>query len=131
MVQSPYHRSLPCRRCCRVTGSERRRMAMGARYAAAIAFILCATAFPAFAGPTYYMVGGICTDGTRNDLGELLCSPNYISVRVEMADWYVPGTPFADNPWDPQSVAFFTYYDGFKDYATDFPIDCCGANLGT
>jgi hypothetical protein len=107
--------------------------AMGARSAAAIAFILCATAFPAFAGAFYQMVGGICTDGSRDDNGQLLCGPNFISATVEMADGYVLGTFFADNPSDPQSVAFFTFYDGFQPYgyvATGFPIDCCGSNLG-
>jgi hypothetical protein len=105
-------------------------MAMGARYAAAIAFILCATAFPAFAGPVYQMVGGICTDGSADDNGQLLCSPNGISVSVEMADGYVPGTPFADSPSDPQSVALFFFSDGFQTVLTGFPIDCCGGNLG-
>jgi hypothetical protein len=108
-------------------------MAMRARYAAAIAFVLCATAFPAFAGPTYQMVGGICTDGSTDANGQLLCDPNSVFATVEMADGYVPGTFFADDPSDPQSVAFFTFYDGFQPYgyvATGFPIDCCGSNLG-
>jgi hypothetical protein len=107
-------------------------MAMRIRYAAAIAFILCAIAFPAFAGPSYQMVGGICTDGSTDDNGQLLCSPN-ISAAVEMADWYVLGTPFSEDASAPQSVAFFTFYDGFQPYgyvATVFPIDCCGGNLG-
>lgn len=114
------------------SGSERRRMAMGARYAAAIAFILCATAFPAFAGPYYSMVGGVCTDGIRDDTGELLC--NFHGANVQMADGYVPGTFFADNPWDPQSVDFLDFYDGVLPYGyvfTGFPIDCCGSNLGS
>jgi len=107
---------------------------MAARYATAIAVILCATAFSAFAGPVYQMVGGICTDGSRDDMGELLCSTStYIVATVEMADWYVPGTEFGDNPQDPQSVALFSFYDGFPSYGyvvTGFPIDCCGSNLG-
>ncbi len=106
---------------------------MAARYATAIAVILCATAFSAFAGPVYEMVGGICTDGWRGDMGQLLCDPNGISVTVEMADWYVPGTWFGDSPQDPQSVALFTFYDGFPSYGyvvTGFPIDCCGSNSG-
>jgi hypothetical protein len=47
-----------------------------------------------------------------------------------MADGYVPGTPFADSPSDPQSVALFFFSDGFQTVLTGFPIDCCGGNLG-
>src|SRR5690349_684451 len=118
-----------------MTGSERRRMAMNARYAAAIAFILCATAFRAFAGPTYEMVGGFCTYssvGDEDPFCSLLGGP--VRATVEMADGYVLGTFFADNASDPQSVAFFFFDDGFQPYgqvATGFPIDCCGSNLGT
>jgi len=106
---------------------------MSARYAAAIAFVLCATAFPAFAGAYYSMVGGICTDGSRDDNGELLCSHG-IAANVQMADGYVLGTFFADNPSDPQSVDFLDFFDGFLPYGyvfTGFPIDCCGSNLGS
>jgi hypothetical protein len=106
---------------------------MGARYAAVIAFILCTTAFPASAGAYYSMVGGICTDGSRDDNGELLCS-YHIAANVQMADQYVLGTFFAENPWDPQSVDFLDFYDGFYPYGyvfTGFPIDCCGSNLGS
>jgi hypothetical protein len=105
---------------------------MAARYATAIAFILCATAFPAFAGPTYYMVGGICTDGTRDAFGELLCSHS-ISVTVEMREGYVPGTFFFEDEFsDPQTVAFFTFEDGspLGFVATSFPPGCCGGNIG-
>ena len=104
---------------------------MGARYAAVIAFIFCAIAFPSFAGPFYQLVGGICTDGSRDANDDLLCSHN-ISATVEMADGYVPGTPFADSTQTlPVTVAFFTFSDGFLTIATDFPLGASGpGNFG-
>ena len=77
---------------------------MGARYAAVIAFFLCTTAFPASAGAYYSMVGGICTDGSRDDNGELLCS-YHIADHVELtvlvrggasAGYGVSGVEFGD-----------------------------------
>jgi hypothetical protein len=104
---------------------------MTIRYAAAIAAILCATAFPAFAGPFYQLVGGICNDGSGDGNGQLLCSDN-IAATVEMADGYVPGTPFADSTQGlPVTVAFFTFSDGFVTIATDFPLGASGpGNFG-
>ena len=99
---------------------------MGARYAAAIAGILCATAFPSFAGPFYQLVGGICTDGSTDVNNQLFCSHN-ITATVDMADGYVPGTPFLDSPTSlPVTVAFFTFSDGFLTIATDFPLGASG-----
>src|SRR5436190_13209599 len=69
MIRSPYRCSLPCCRCCRVTGGERRRMAMGARYAAAIAFILCATAFPFLADSARADQTAIAFDPDQNTFG--------------------------------------------------------------
>jgi len=104
---------------------------MTIRYAAAIAAILCATAFPAFAGPFYQLVGGICNDGSGDGNGQLLCSDN-IAATVEMADGYVPGTPFADSTQGLRvTVAFFTFSDGFVTIATDFPLGASGpGNFG-
>ena len=71
---------------------------MNARYTTAFAAILWTTAFSALAGPMYQLVGGICTDGTRPDMGRPLeCSHN-ITVTVEMVDGYVPGTPLLFRP---------------------------------
>jgi len=105
---------------------------MTIRYAAAIAAILCATAFPAFAGPFYQLVGGICNDGSDDGNGQLLCSDN-IAATVEMADGYVPGTPFADSTQGLRvTVAFFTFSDGFVTIATDFPLGASGpGNFGS
>jgi hypothetical protein len=104
---------------------------MTTRYATAIAAILCATVFPAFAGPFYHLVGGICTDGSTDDNGQLLCNDN-ITATVEMADGYVSGTPFFDTPQHlPVTVAFFTFSDGVVTIATDFPLGASGpANFG-
>lgn len=54
-----------------------------------VALFAAATAFSATAAPVFFhMVGGICTDGTKED-GQLLCS-GHITVTVEMVDRYVP-----------------------------------------
>lgn len=101
---------------------------MAARLATAIALILCATAFSAFAGPVYELVGGICTDGSTTDIGgPLLCSHD-ITATVEMVDGYIPGTPFGDSPQGPgpSTAAFFTFSDGFVTVATGFPLGASG-----
>ena len=65
-----------------------------------VAMLAAATAFSACAGPTYGLVGGICTDGstTTGLPGDPLLCSHHIIVVVEMADGYVPGTPFSASP---------------------------------
>jgi len=95
---------------------------MGVRYAAAIAFMLCATAFPAFAGTLYEMVGGTCIDSNVGDEGGPFCQLGTVSATLIMADGYVPGTSFASfSEFPPSAVAFFSFSDGYLGGATNFP----------
>ena len=95
---------------------------MGARYAAAIAFIFCATAFPAFAGALYEMQGGSCTYSNVGDENGPFCSFGTVTATVLMADGYVPGTSFvSDSQFPPSAVAFFSFSDGYLGGETDFP----------
>ena len=95
---------------------------MGARYAAAIAFILCATAFPAFAGALYEMVGGTCIDSNVGDEGGPFCQFGTVTAALIMADGYVPGTSFASfSNFPPSAVTFFSFSDGYLGGETDFP----------
>ena len=76
-----------------------------------------------------------CTDGsTANGLpgGPLLCGHN-VKVEIEMADGYVPGTPFsASSCCDTSPVVRFWYSDGFVTIDTDFPTTgaLSGSNSG-
>ena len=108
---------------------------MGRRIAVLLVAVLAAaTAFPATAAPLFFhMVGGICTDGSPRDLpgGPLLCGHN-VKVEIEMADGYVPGTPFgASSCCDTSPVVNFFYSDSFETVNTDFPTGAFGAgNFG-
>jgi hypothetical protein len=90
-------------------------------FAAATAFS-AATAAPVF----FHMVGGICTGGSE-DGGKPLCS-GHITATVELADGYVPGTPFfASSCCDTSPVLQFWYSDRFLPWAANFPTDAFGA----
>jgi len=91
-------------------------------FAAATAFS-AATAAPVF----FHMVGGICTAGS-DDGGQPLCS-GHITASVEMADGYVPGTPFfASSCCDASPVVQFWYEDRFLPWGpADFPTGAFGA----
>lgn len=98
---------------------------MGAKYAAAIAFIFCATAFPAFAGAIYQMVGGDCTYSNVGGPGP--CGPRDVYADLYMADGYVPGTAFtSSSDFPPFAVTFFTFSDGYLGGDTDFPSGFVG-----
>ncbi len=99
-----------------------------------VAVFAAATAFSATAAPLFFhMVGGICTDGsTTTGLpgGPLLCSHN-ITAMVEMADGYVPGTPFsAASCCETSPVVHFWFSDGFVTINTDFPTGAFGSGNG-
>jgi hypothetical protein len=100
-----------------------------------VAVFAAATAFSATAAPLFFhMVGGICTDGSPRDLpgGPLLCGHN-IKVEIEMADGYVPGTPFsASSCCDTSPVVRFWFSDGFITFfGVEFPTDESGVgNFG-
>ena len=109
---------------------------MGRRIAVLLVAVLAAaTAFPATAAPLFFhMVGGICTDGSATTGlpgGPLLCG-HHINVEIEMADGYVPGTPFsASSCCDTSPVVNFFYSDSFETVNTDFPTGAFGAgNFG-
>ena len=90
-----------------------------------VAMLAAATAFSATAAPVFFhMVGGICTDGSRDDHGSLLCS-GQITVTIEMVDGYVPGTPFfASACCDTSPVVRFWYADRHETVnGLDFPTD--------
>jgi len=101
-----------------------------------VAVFAAATAFSATAAPIFFhMVGGICTDGsTTNGLpgGPLLCGHN-IKVQIEMADGYVPGTPFgAASCCETSPVVRFWFSDGFITFfGVEFPTgESGGGNDG-
>ena len=100
---------------------------MGRRFIALlVAVFAAATTFSATAAPLFFhMEGGICTGGsttTGEPGGPLLCG-HHIRVEIEMADGYVPGTPFfADACCEPSSVLRFSFSDGFETFfGVDFP----------
>lgn len=127
MIQSRYRCSLPVPPVLPSDWQWTERMAMRARYAAAITFILCATAFPAFAGAYYEMVGGTCTYSNVGDEGGPFCQFGTVTATVVMADGYVPGTSFASfSEFPPSAVAFFSFSDGYLGGETDFPLGFAG-----
>ena len=96
-----------------------------------VALLAAAATFSVCAAPLFFhMVGGICTDGsTTNGLpgGPLLCG-HHIKVEIEMADGYVPGTPFsASSCCDTSPVVRFWYSDGFETInGVEFPTGASG-----
>jgi PEP-CTERM motif-containing protein len=91
-----------------------------------VAVFAVATAFSAIAAPLFFhMAGGICTGGsTTTGLpgGPLLCGHN-VKVQIEMADGYVPGTPFSATACcDTSPVVHFWYSDSSITLTSvDFP----------
>jgi PEP-CTERM motif len=96
-----------------------------------VAVFAVTTAFSAIAAPLFFhMAGGICTGGsTTTGLpgGPLLCGHN-VKVQIEMADGYVPGTPFSATACcDTSPVVHFWYSDSSITLTSvDFPIPGSG-----
>lgn len=105
---------------------------MTIRLRVTVCALLWAAAICAHGGPVYQLVGGVCTDSSRPDIGEPpLCNYN-IAVRITMVDGYVPGTAFSGTPFEtPSPVEEIAFSDGFAQFTSGFPAGALGrANYG-